>query len=103
MRRVVWSRTAVDGLQTLLEQGIPKFGATVVAEKRRLLDAFVFERLAEHPHRGRRLTGRAIYFEHVARTPFTVIYDYDDAELRILFIVHNRSDRSRLDPTDVDW
>ncbi len=38
MRRVRRSRTAIDGLQRLLAQGLPKFGFRVIAEKQQILD-----------------------------------------------------------------
>ncbi len=39
----------------------------------------------------------------IARTPFVVIYDFDDTELRVYFIVHGCADHTRIDPNDVEW
>ena len=41
MRRVRRSRTAIDGLQTLLAQGLPKSGFEVVAGKLQILDRII--------------------------------------------------------------
>ena len=103
MRRVRRSRTAINGLQTLLAQGLPKFGLRVVSEKKQLVDNAIDTYLAEHPHRGLRDSRRKLWHYLVSKTPFVVVYEYDDAELRVLFIVHNRADRRRLKVADVEW
>jgi hypothetical protein len=103
MRRVFRSRTAIDGLQILLTQGLPKFGKRVIAEKKSLVDAAIDQYLAESPHRGLRDADRSFCYYPVSDTPFTVVYEYDETDLRILFIVHSRADRRRLDPADVEW
>jgi hypothetical protein len=103
MRRVRRSRTAIDGLQTLLAQGLPKFGFRVVAEKLQILDRAIDTYLAENPQNGFRDPRRKFHHYPVAGTPFTVVYEYDDGELRVLFIVQQRADRRRLDPSDVEW
>jgi len=32
-----------------------------------------------------------------------VIYDFDDTELRVFFIVHGHADRACIDPAGVEW
>ena len=103
MRRVRRSRTAINGLQILLAQGLPKFGFRVIAEKQQIVDRVIDTHLAEHPQNGFREPRRKIRHYPVPGTPFTVVYEYDDAELRVLFIIHQRADRSRLDPSAVEW
>ena len=103
MRRVRRSRTAIDGFQTLLAQGLPKFGLRVVIAKQQIVDRVIDTFLAEHPQAGFRDPRRKFFHYPVADTPFTIVYEYDDAELRVLFIVHQRADRRRLDPGAVDW
>ena len=39
----------------------------------------------------------------VTGTPFLLLYDFDDAELRKHNIVHGRADRSRLKIDGVEW
>jgi hypothetical protein len=103
MRRVRRSRTAIEGLQTLLAQGLTRFGIHVINEKQRIVDNVIETYLAEHPQNGFRDSRRGFYHYPITDTPFTVVYEYDDAELRVLFIVHQRADRRRLDPTAVEW
>ncbi len=59
--------------------------------------------LAENPQCGFRDPRRKFHHYPVSGTPFTVVYEYDDAELRVLFIVHQRTDRRRLDSSAVEW
>jgi hypothetical protein len=103
MRRVRRSRTAIDGLQALLSQGLPKFGYRVITEQQSILDHAIDTYLAEYPQNGFRDRGRKFLHYPVTGTRFTVVYEYDDAELRVLFIVHQHSDRRRLDPASVEW
>ena len=103
MRRVRRSRTAIDGLQTLLAQGLPKFGFDVIAGKLQILDRIIDTYLAENPQNGFRDPRYKFYYYPVSGTPFTVIYEYDDGELRVLFIVHQRADRRSLEPAAVEW
>ena len=90
MRRVRRSRTAIDGLQTLLTQGLPKIGFDAIAGKLQILN----------PQNGFRDPRYKFYYYPVSGTPFTVD---DDAELRVVFIVYQRADRRRLDPAAVEW
>jgi hypothetical protein len=39
----------------------------------------------------------------VTKTPFVVVYDYDDTELRVMFIFHARADLRSIDPVSVEW
>ncbi len=102
MRRVRFSKTFRDQLDELITQGYPKFGARVVTEKRDLVLRVITDYLALHPRRPRDAQhGLCVY--PVSRTPFVLIYDFDDDELRMLFIFHGRDDLRRLDPITVEW
>ena len=37
----------------------------------------------------------------ISKTPFVVLYDYDDAELRVHFLLPVRADRR--DPASAEW
>jgi plasmid stabilization system protein ParE len=103
MRTVVFSVTARDQLRNLLAQGIPKFGLRVVAEKRDRVYAVIDNHLAHFPgvKQADRNLGLVVY--SVSRTPFSVLYDYDDRELRVHFVIHSRADLSGIDPGAVVW
>ena len=103
MRRVRRSRSYNDAFQILLEQGLPGFGLGVVEEKRERVENFVREFLAHYPSTGTFDAGTGYFVYPVSKTPFVLIYDFDDAELRLQLIVHNRADRSQIDPTRIVW
>ncbi len=102
MRRVRISRSFSDQLDRLLEQGFPKFGARIVIEKRNRVLGTINQHLAESPKRPRHPRhGLCVY--PVTKTPFVVVYDYDDTELRVMFIFHARADLRSIDPVSVEW
>ena len=103
MRRVRITASARVGFQTMLEQGAKKFGIAVAMEKEGVVHDVLNDYIAEHPHRGRYDERLKLHTYHVSKTPFVVVYEYDDAEVRVLFIVHKRADRRRLDARDVAW
>ena len=103
MRRARVSKTFLDQLHVLLEQGFPRFGAAVGAEKRnRVFD--VIERHLVHFPAGKMPDpdlGLTVY--PVSKTPFVLLYDFDDAELRVHFILHANAERSQVDANAVEW
>jgi plasmid stabilization system protein ParE len=103
MRTVRLSSTARAMFKTLLAQGAAKFGIDVAEAKGLLVEDCIRNYLAEFPHLGLRTPRKPFFHYPVSNTPFTVIYQYDDAELRVLFIVHNRANRRNLKPADVEW
>ena len=104
MTRIVrFSRTARDAFVQLLLQGAEKFGVDVADEKRRLVVACLETYLAANPHHGLYDRLRKVRHFPVSKTPFVVVYEYDDDELRVLFILHKSADRRRLDPSQVTW
>jgi plasmid stabilization system protein ParE len=103
MRNVRISRTARDMFLNLLDQGLAKFGTDVTEQKRWLVLTCIGQFLTHFPHLGLRTPRKSFYHYPVSGTPFTVIYEYDEVELRVLFIVHNSTNRRRLKATDVEW
>lgn len=102
MRRVRLSRTFRDQLDELIEQGFPRFGTRVVTEKRERLLDLIHNHLAAFPRNPRDPDlGLCVY--PVSQTPFVLIYDFDDVELRIHFVMHGADDRRRLDPNSAEW
>lgn len=102
MRRIVRSRTYVRQFQGLLDYGALAFGSRVANTKLARVDR-VLEHLAHFPATGTPDARLGLLAYPISQTPFVVIYDFDDDELHIHFIIHGRADRSVLDPKDVDW
>jgi mRNA-degrading endonuclease RelE of RelBE toxin-antitoxin system len=102
MRQVRYSATFIHQLNSLLAQGEAKFGARVVDEKRELVFDTIDRFLAQFPSK-RRDQDINLCTHVIANTPFIVIYDFDDTELRVFFIVHRHADRIHIDPGDAKW
>ena len=102
MRRVRYSATFINQLDTLLAQGEPKFGTRVIDEKREQVFDTIDHFLAQFPRKSRDAE-ICLYTHAITGTPFVVIYDFDDTELRIFYIVHGHTNRSNIDPSSVDW
>lgn len=103
MRRVCRSIEYVEELQRLLRQGLPKFGYAVVEEKRALVDACIEHRLVNHPATRRIDPALGLYTYPVTGTPFVLVYDFDDSEVRIHYIFHVSADRTALDMSLITW
>ena len=103
MRTVRYSKTALDQLNMLLAQGIPAFDSRVVSAKQDLVYDTVDQFLAAHPKTKRPHPTLKLRVYLISKTPFVVIYDFDDIELRVHFIVHRSADLSRLDPSSAEW
>jgi hypothetical protein len=39
----------------------------------------------------------------VSRTPFVILYDFDEAELRVHLVLHRNADLSNVDVATIDW
>jgi hypothetical protein len=103
MRSVVRSRTYVAQLKDLLDQGIEPFGVAVVEQKLALVDHTLEVFLARHPKAKRpdRRLGLRVY--PVSDTPFLVLYDFTETELRAHFIFHKSASLEDLDPGSAEW
>ena len=103
MRNVRFSQTFLDQLHDLLGQGVDRFGLRVVAEKKARVYDVIEHHLAQFPATTTRNPHLGLYSYPISRTPFVVIYDFDEHELRVHFVIHQRADRSRIDPKVAIW
>lgn len=102
MRAIRYSQTFRQELVELLAQGIDRFGVAVVAEKRALVYRAIQDVIALYPIRPvDPIVGLCAY--PVSRTPFVLLYDYDDEELRMHVIIHGGADRSLIDLSTIVW
>jgi plasmid stabilization system protein ParE len=97
------SRTSILQLQALLDQGAAKFGVAVAADKLRRLEDTIHNHLAWFPATKRPDRRLKLHLYLVTKTPFVLVYDFDDDELRIHFILHASADRRLVDPNDIKW
>ena len=102
MRVVRYSQTFYEELATLLEQGVARFGVRVVGQKRNQVLKTITTFLVHFPVRSVD-TDFGICSYHVTGTPFVLLYDYDDVELRIHLIIHGSDDRAKINLATVEW
>jgi mRNA-degrading endonuclease RelE of RelBE toxin-antitoxin system len=103
MRDVRLSKTCLEQLNALLAQDVAPFGPRLVAQKRDLVYDLIGNFLAHHPDakRPHRRLGLRVYA--VRKTPFVLVSDFDDAELRVHFIFHRHANLDDLEPTSAEW
>jgi len=102
-RLVRLSITFNDQLNELLAQGEDRFGVEVARQKKAAVYATIKTFLARHPRAKPPHVTLRLRTYPISTTPFIVLYDFDDYELRIHFIVHRHSDLSEIDPSKVEW
>jgi plasmid stabilization system protein ParE len=105
VRAVRFSVTARDQLRELLASGVPRFGPKVVAEKRDRLYNTVDHVLARFPATKRPHPTLGLVVYPISDTPFLLLYDFDDAELRVHFVLLKGvgTRLENLDPASVEW
>ena len=103
MRSIRYSKTFTDEFETLLDQGEVKFGPAVADSKKQLVRSTITGHLATFPRTGHIEPEHGLYIYAVRRSPFVLLYDFDDAELRIHMVVHKGADRTTFDPSAVEW
>jgi hypothetical protein len=102
MRRVVRSRTYVAQLKTLIRQGTETFGVAVAERTLARIDHTIEQHLARYPHKP--IDDQlGLYVYPVLRTPFVLIYDFDDEEIRLHYFLPARADRAKIDLRSVEW
>ncbi len=103
MRVVRLSKTFTRQLNELLLFGQSRFGAKVAEEKRVLVYAAIRNNLATFPGAKRPNRRLKLTVYPVTHTPFVVLYDFDDAELRVHFAFHKSASLRGLDPKSAEW
>ena len=103
MRSVRYSKTFNDQLVELLEFGEPIYGQRLVQEKQRLVFSTVETYLAQFPAAKRSEPSLGLTVYPISKSPFMILYDYDDTELRVHFVFHRSADLTELDPASAEW
>ncbi len=72
-------------------------------KKRALVVSTIHDFLARHPDAKRRHPRLNLVVYPISKTPFVVLFDFNDADLRMHFIFHEHSSLEDFDPTSAEW
>ena len=103
MRTVRYSRTFALAFDNLLAQGVPHFGLDLIMAKRALVRRTIEQYLAVFPEIKRPHPALGLVVYPISKTPFVVLYDFDDTELRVHFVFHKHAALEDLDPAKAEW
>jgi plasmid stabilization system protein ParE len=103
MRHIRLSKTFERQLTDLLEFGEVHFGEDVVAAVKKCIEKTIRVFLAAFPEAKAADVATQLRRHPVSRTPFILLYDFTDTELRIHFVFHKRASLKNLDPKSATW
>jgi plasmid stabilization system protein ParE len=103
MRTVRYSKTFNDQLNTQLAYGYQRFGRRTVEKVAETVYGTIDDFLAHYPRAKPPHPRLRLHVYPIARTPFVVVYDFDDQELRCHFILHRSASLDDLDPASAEW
>ena len=102
-RAVKLSKTFNDQLIDQIDFGERRFGRRVAEQKKEKVLATIEGLLASTPgvKRPHPTLGLVVY--PVTDTPFMVLYDFTETELRVHFVLHTSASLEDLDPKSAEW
>jgi hypothetical protein len=104
MRSIRFSLTALQSLELLLGLGSAYYSDEFLTyQKNRVFDSVRVHLLAFPEACPVNKTFRNLRIYNVKHTPFAVVYDFDDTELRIRQIVHRRANRTPASVANIQW
>ena len=90
-------------LKDFLDQGIQHFGIAVVEQKFALIDHTLEVFLARHPKAKRPDHKLGLSVNPVSDSPFIVLNDFTETELRAHFIFHKSASLEGLELNSAEW
>ena len=100
-RKVTYSTTFIDQLLAFTDSGEQEYGERVAQEKKNRVFDFFDITIAATPHIKRRHPKLGLVVYPVSKTPFIVIYDYDDHEVQV-FACLKKGAGTRLTDFDIE-
>ena len=104
-RKVVYSKTFIEQLLNFTDRGEQAYGKRLAQEKKRLVFSLLDDTIAATPAIKARHPRLGLVVYPVSNTPFIVIYDFDDEEVRVLMcLLKGAGTRlDHFDPASVEW
>jgi hypothetical protein len=103
MRQVRYSKTFAIAFDALLAETERVFGPRVAQQKRALVTRCVESTLAYFPALKPLDGDIGLVVYPISKTAWSVLYDFDDLELRIHDIVYSSQNLDDADPGATDW
>lgn len=103
MRTVRLSKTFERQLADLLDYGEQRFGRAVAAASKTRVERAIRDFLVAFPRAKTTDADLGLTRYPVTRTPFVLLYDFDDAELRVHFLFQEHVSLDELDPSAAEW
>ena len=103
MRNIRLSRSFLEAFDRLLSQGEERFGPAIAAAKRLRVREMIEKSIAPNPAIKSAHPVLKLRLYPIRGTPFVIVYDFDDEELRVHFIFHRHDDLRDLDPASAVW
>jgi hypothetical protein len=103
MRSIRLSKTFDEQLIDYIDEGARKYGDRLANEKKAIVYRTIERLLAPNPAIKRHNPELGLVVYPISGTPFFVLYDYDDAELRVHFIFIKGKPLGTIDPASAEW
>jgi plasmid stabilization system protein ParE len=103
MRTVRLSKTFERQLTDLLDYGELRFGRAVAQASKARVERAIRDFLTVFPKAKVADSDLGLTRYPVTRTPFVLLYDFDDAELRVHFVFQEHVSLTDLDPSAAEW
>jgi plasmid stabilization system protein ParE len=103
MRTIEYSKTFTQQLTDLLVFGAQQFGPRVAIEKGELVLSLVERVIAPNPYIKKPNIRVGLVVYPVPRTPFVLLYDETETNVRVHFVIHGRASLDELRTLRAVW
>jgi predicted transcriptional regulator len=103
MRTLKLSKTFNDQLIDNIALGERRFGKQTAEQKKEKVPDIIETLLLHNPAIKGRYANLGLVVYPISNTPFFVLYDYDDHELRVHFVFIKGKPMDDIDPATAEW
>jgi hypothetical protein len=103
MRTVRFSKSFARSFDAKLAESEERFGVEVATRKRAVVMRTITSTLARFPGVKRPDVDLELVIYPIAQTPWSILYDFDDQELRVHVVVYSAQSLDDFDPASVEW
>jgi plasmid stabilization system protein ParE len=103
MRSIIYSKTFEEQLLDYLEHGARTFGKAVAIDKQNRIYTTLKNVIAPNPGLKRHDPSLGLVVYPISKTPFFVLYDYDETQVRVHFIFIKGKPLNDIDTAIAEW